>query len=287
MITVPFDSFETVPSLGNSNGQVLAAFLEIIRLISTMPITDNWVFWFAITDGSFCRHEGLERFVSSLSSTHGSSVEFAISIDSVLFGNEIFGNLAHSLKRKSYFANFIINLKEAFSSLNIDFKVQLSDEEFSHLVFRDKALKGVSIVGDENLTWITDQGYDVQKVNSVAWAVTEGLLRTMYKTDHSANILNRASVDSSVWLKGISRVTKMPAYRDPKIVQSIGQWLKKFGTYSLDEWTTGKCYFPSSSTTATLIFYNPTSYLTFLYIFLGTCVYGLLIFVVSGGLHKK
>jgi hypothetical protein len=82
VISANYDTFATVPKGSNDadiNGITIAAFLEVLHLLSRHPVNNNWVFWFVLFDGKFCKYEGLERFLR-VSAVHAPKVEFAISL---------------------------------------------------------------------------------------------------------------------------------------------------------------------------------------------------------------
>jgi hypothetical protein len=287
IITAPYDSFSTVPSAktgANVNGLSLAALLESMRLASKFPITNNWCFIFAVTDGHFCNYEGLERFLSSISAQHSSKIEFAISLEEIS-APKLKGHFSMKLTRDSSFAKFMRCLKDAFSQAGIQFTNELSEEKHEQTVFGQRFLKSISITADDEsadeLARITDTTPNYERADAVAWAVSEALLRMMYDADTSATMVERSSVNASYWARAVT-IPRMPTVRDRAFINTIGQYMKNFGKVQYDDWSSTKCPAVFQATEATLVLYNQTPFTTTIGLFAAAIVYGAIVLVVIG-----
>jgi len=145
----------------------------------------------------------------------------------------------------------------------------------------DRLINSIALSsGSEMLSRITDTKPNIEQCNSVAWGLSEALLRMMYNSDNTAVFIEKNSVDTSYWAKTIGSVPRVPAFRDQSFINTIGQWMKKFGTVSYDEWTSTKCYTPYSCTEANIVLYNPTHILSSIILFVIAIAYGALIYGV-------
>lgn len=286
IISAPFDSFSVVPSANigaNRNGIALAAFLESMRLVSKFPVTNNWVLMFALVDGQYCAMEGLEHFINSISTPHGFSVEFALSLENIA-SKTLKGHFATKLKRDSAFTKFMYCLKDALNTTGIPFECDLSEEKHGQLVYGSHLLSAISITAPEeedDLAHITDFKSDDERANDIAWAVSEALLRMMYNTDNSAVMVERRSVNASYWTK-VAMQPRMVHVRDPKYVDTIAQWMSKFGQVKIDRWTTTNCPKLYSATKSKIVLYNRTPASVTLTIIIGTIIYGIIVLLAVG-----
>ena len=283
IISTPLDTFSTVPTSktgANINGISLAALLETMRIINKFPITNNWVFVFAITDGQFCHYEGLDKFISSFSISHSSKIEFAISLESIA-SQTLKGHLAQRLKRESSFAKFMLCLKDSLRQVGIQLEADLSEEKFGQTIYSERLINSIAITsGNDQLSRITDTKPDIERANSIAWALSEALLRMMYNSDNSATMIEKNSINTTFWANSISKIPRMVGFRDNSFISTISQWMKKFGNIQYEEWNANKCYVPYSNTDANIILYNPTHFITFLIIFISTLIYGGIVYYI-------
>lgn len=290
LITAPFDTFSTVPAAqigANNNAIALSAMLEVMRLVSRFPITNNWAFVFAMTDGSFCKNEGLERAVKSLNSIHGAKVEFAISLDSIS-SPKLTGVYGQKLRRDSSFAKFMFCLLDSMRSAGIQFNTTLDSESEKSAPFIQHIIPSIVIQNEDGQGYahITDSQPNIDRSNAMAWALAEALLRMMYDADSTAVMIDRNTIDTSTWANILGSMPRMPFNRDANVVSSIAQWMKKFSVISTDDWTTSNCYAPYSNTQATLVLYNPTPFTLSLVLYVAAFVYGFLVFILMGGYEK-
>ncbi|KAH0785771.1 hypothetical protein GPJ56_010333 [Histomonas meleagridis] len=288
IITAALDSFSTAPSApigANSNGISLAALLEIMRQVSKFPITNNWVFIFALTDGNYCGYEGLEKYLSALSAVHSSKIKFAVSLESIS-SPKLRGVFGQRLRRDSAFANFMYSLLDALKTVGIQFDSGLNDEEhFSQLSFNKHLINSIAILNQDGdrISRVTDTVPNVTRANDIAWAVSEGLLRMMYNADNTATMIDRDSVDTSKWADIIANVPRMSAFRDQTFSQVILQWMKKFTpSATIDEWTSNKCIAPYTAASATLVFYNRVSFKKLAMLFIVGVAYGVAALLLTG-----
>lgn len=285
IITAPFDTFSVVPSAkigANRNGINLAAFLESMRLVSKFPVTNNWVLIFALVDGHFCELEGLEHFITSIS-THSFNVEFAVSLENIASAT-IKGHFAMKLKRDSAFTKFMYGLKDALNATGIPFECDLSEAKHGQTVFGSHLINALSLTGPEEedeRAHITDLKADVKRANAVAWAVSEALLRMIHNTDNSAVMNERRNVNTSYWTK-IAAEPRMIQVRDPKFAETISQWMGKFGNVKIDKWNSARCPKLYSSNKAKIVLYNQTPTSHTVSIFIIAVVYGLVVLLVIG-----
>jgi hypothetical protein len=244
-------------------------------------MTNNWVFVFALVDGRFCENAGLDKVISSLAASYASKIEFVVNLESV-FSAKLSGIFGQRIKRDSKFAKFIMCLIDALKSAGIGFDTSLGEEEF----FSKHLMQSITIRNDDidDFSRITDLDPDVDRGNAIAWAVSEALLRTMYEADNSATMIDRLNVDCGHWSRIMSKVPRMSAFRDPLFAQSIVQWLRKFATVSVDEWTSQKCLVPYSATNAALVLYTRTNVAVFGGLFAAALALGFAVFGLTGGL---
>lgn len=288
VITAPLDSFSTVPTAKvgvNNNGLALAAFLETMHLVSKFPLTNNWVFVFALTDGHFCNFEGLEKAMHTLTLHHGSKIKFAISLESISSPEGIKGLFSMKLKRGSAFAKFMECLIDALKTANVEFSFGISEEKRTQSVFAKHKIPSVAILNedDDELSRITDFKPNVERANAVAWAVSEALLRMMYDADNTAVMVDRNDVDASYLTNILSNFGRVSQFRDPSVAHILSQWMSKFVSTSIDEWTSTKCTSLFSAAQAQLILYNPTPITTNIILFVAAFVYAIVIFIVIAG----
>jgi hypothetical protein len=287
VISVPFDSFSVAPSAGigaNTNGLSIVAWMEIIHQISKFPLTNNWVFVFALTDGRFCHFSGLDKAVASLNSAHAQKVQFGISLESIS-ATKLNGLFGQRLKRDTPFAKFMLCLKDSMKAAGIPLETSVSEEPRSQSIFSKHLIPSIAIANEnlDDTSRITDTEPDIDRANAIVWAVTEALLRMMYDAADSAVILDRVTIDASRWAKIIAKVPRVPAFRDQTLSHVIGQWIRKFATLLTEEWTSSQCYAPFSSTSATLVLYTPTPISPWVLCFVGAIVYGVGVFVLLAG----
>lgn len=291
VITAPLDSFSTVPSArigANNNGLSLAAFLETMYLVSKFPLTNNWAFVFALTDGHFCSFEGLERAMNSLSREHGSKIKFAISIESISSPKGIRGLFSMKLKRGSAFAKFMECLIEALKSSGVEFNFGISEEKRTQTVFAKHKIPSVALLnedGDE-ISHITDFIPDVERANAIAWSIAEALLRMMYDSDNTASMIDKSQVDSSFMTNTLQKFSRMPQFRDQTSPQIFSQLMSKFSTISAEDWQTQKCPTVYSTPPSNLILYNPTPIMTNVILFVSAFGYGIVVFIFIAGIEN-
>ena len=293
IITAPYDTFSPVPNANvgaNKNGIALAALLESMRLVSKFPLTNNWCLVFAVVDGHFCNNEGLDKFLQQFTQKHSSKIEFAISLEDISSPN-LKGHFSMKLQRDSSFTKFMHCLKDAFNQTGIPFTNELSEEKHGQAIFGQRFLKAISITSadSEETEWtsITDSKPNIARANAVAWAVSEALLRMMYDADTSATMVELSSVNTSYWARAVT-IPRMPLVRDRSFTNTISQWMKRFGTVSIEDWTSNKCPVVHSATKTTLILYNETPFSTTLILYGVAVVYGIVaLLVASRGNLKK
>ena len=314
LITAPYDSFSLIPAAkgsANENGLSISVLLETMRQLSRYPITNNWVFLFALVDGHFCNSEGLEKFVSKLTKEHGPKIEFALSLESIS-SPTVQATFGLRLRRESAFAKFMFCFVEALKTAEIPFTTSLntpdkptkSSENESEVddidlsfetkwtdvlppfgktenIFSSHTLPSVSISGGSQIGYVNDTIPNIERGNLFAWALSEAFLRMMYDSDNTAQIIEKSSV-SIDWAE-IVTVPRMPAFRDSSLASVISQWMKKFGTSSIDEWSTSKCYSPSNAKNANIVLYNPTSPAKTAFLFFIGIIYGIVVYVIIAG----
>jgi hypothetical protein len=288
VISAPFDSFSVVPSASigwNNNGLSATVLLEILHQICKFPPANNWVFVFALTDGHFCGLERLERVVNSLNAGHSGKVEFAVSLES-LTSPRLSGWFGQRIKRDSAFAKFVVCLIDSMKSAGIPFETSLGDAYRTQKVFSKSLIQSIAVTNDDldETSHITDLQTDVERANGIVWAVTEALLRMMYDADSTATMIDRVTIDAGHWAGVIAGIPRMAAFRDQSAAQVIAQWMRKFGTVSVDEWTSGKCVAPFSATSATLVLYTPVPASRSVVLALATVAYGGAIFLAMLGI---
>jgi hypothetical protein len=61
--------------------------------------------------------------------------------------------------------------------------------------------------------------------------------------------------------------------------------MRKFGTVSVEEWSTAKCFTPFSSTGATLALYTPTPASRSVALFVAAAVYGVIVWLAILGIE--
>ena len=288
VITAPLDSFSTVPTakIGvNNNGLALAAFLETMHLISKFPLTNNWAFVFALTDGHFCNFEGLEKSMNHLTREHGSKIKFAVSLESISSPEGINGYFSMKLKRGSAFAKFMECLIDALKTVNIKYNFDVSEEKRTQTVFAKHKIPSIAILNhdEDEISRITDFKPDVKGANAIAWAVSEALLRMMYDADNTAVMIDRNDVDASYLTKILSKFGRVSQFRDQSAAYILSQWMSKFLSISVDEWTSTRCMSLFSSAQAQLILYNPTPISTNIILFVAAFVYAVIVFILIAG----
>ena len=287
VISAPLDSFATVPTAeigANNNGLALAAFLEVMRLVSKFTLANNWVFVFALTDGYFCDYEGLERQMNSLMGGHAGKVEFGVSLESVA-APKLNGLFGQRIKRDSAFAKFVMCLIDSMKAAGIPMETELSENKRTQTVFSKHLIQSIAIMNDngDEISRIGDSTPDVDRANAVAWAVAEALLRMVYDADNTATMIEKQTVDTSYWANIIAKIPRMSAFRDQTAAHALAQWMRKFTTVTIDEWASKKCLAPFSATDATLVLYNPTPMTTSLALFVAAILYGFVVFLAIAG----
>jgi hypothetical protein len=293
VIAAPFDSFSVVPSAligGNNNGLSVTVLLEVLHQISKYPLANNWAFVFALTDGHFCGFEGLEKLVTALNTAHPGKVEFGISLES-LTAPKLSGWFGQRIKRDSAFAKFVLCLIDSMKAAGIPFETALGETYRTQKVFSKMLIQSIAITNEDfdETAHITDLRPDVDRANAIVWAVAEALLRMMYDADSTATMIDRGTIDSAHWAGIIAGIPRMAAFRDQSTAQVVAQWIRKFGTVTVDEWTSGKCPAPFSATSATLVLYTPTPLSRSVYLALAAVAYGGVIFLTMlgvGGIRK-
>jgi hypothetical protein len=278
LITVPLDTFSAAPTLGvgsNSSGIAIAAFLETIRVISKFPLVNDYVFCFAITDGRFCGFEGLARLLHSFNSDYKNCIEFAISLDSI-FSKKIQARFSKPVQRNSTLFQFVRCLVESLKVVGIDFQAEI--REFANQLFVAEGIESISISG-EIITSVTDVKPDILRADSFTWALSEALLRTMYNSAYDSIMIDKMRVDSSIWARSIGRIPRVAPFRDPALVQMLAEWMRHFSVVKIDEWVSGQCFTPYSSTEAVLVLYNPAPMAVYVLLYLAALIYGLLVFM--------
>jgi hypothetical protein len=288
VITAPLDSFSVVPTAqigANNNGLAAVSLLEIMHQLSKFPIANNWVFVFALTDGHFCHFEGLEKVINTLTSGHVGKIEFGLSLESVTSPrlNGVFGQ---RIKRDSAFAKFMLCLIDAMKTAGVPFETALGESFRTQKVFSKSLVQSVAVANEDfdDSTHITDRVPDVNRSNAIVWAVADALLRTMYDADATATIVERHVIDTAHWARVVAKLPRVAAFRDQAAAQVFAQWMRKFGTVSVEEWSSGKCFAPYSSTSATLTLYTPTPASQSVALFVGAALYGGLVWLAIVGI---
>jgi hypothetical protein len=288
VITAPLDSFSVVPSApigANNNGLSAVSLLEIMRQLSKFPIANNWVFVFALTDGYFCHFEGLEKLIGALTSARVGKIEFGLSLESVT-SPRLSGLFGQRIKRDSAFAKFMLCLIDAMKAASVPFETALGESFRTQKVFSKSLVQSVAIANDDfdDIAHITDRVPDVNRSNAIVWAVTDALLRTMYDADVTAAIVDRHVIDTGHWAAVVAKIPRVAAFRDQAAAQVFAQWMRKFGTVSIDEWTSGKCFAPYSSTSATIVLYTRTPASQSVALFVGALLYGGIVWLAVVGI---
>jgi hypothetical protein len=281
LITVPFDTFSSAPTLGvgsNSSGTALTAFLETMRLISKFPIVSDWVLIFAVIDGRFCGFEGLLRFIESFSSEFKKKIEFAVSIDSIL-SPTIHGRFGKQIRPDSSFFRFIQSFIHSLQTVGIDFAAEFN--EIGSQIFTAGSIESISI-GGEIPAPITDFNPDIHQSDSFAWAFSEALLRTIYDLHPEAILIDQVRVDTSIWAKTIGRIPRVAPFRDQAIASVLAHWMGKFSSVTIDKWVSKHCFTPYTSTDAILMLYNPAPVRVYIALACVGLTYGLLVFMAMG-----
>jgi hypothetical protein len=262
------------------------ALLEVMHQISKFPPANNWVFVFALTDGHFCHFEGLEKVVSGLTGSHAGKIEFGVSLESITSAT-LSGLFGQRIKRDSTFAKFMLCLIDAMKAAAVPFDTSLGESFRTQKVFSKSLVQSIAIANDgfDDTAHLTDTTPDIDRANAVVWAFADSLLRTMYDADSAASIIDRHSVDSSHWARVVARLPRMAAFRDQTAAQVFGQWMRKFGIVSVEEWSTAKCFAPFSSTGATLVLYTPTPASRSIALFVGAAVYGVIVWLAILGIE--
>ena len=289
VISAPLDTFATVPSAeigANNNGLALAAFLEVMRLVSKFSLANNWVFVFAVTDGHFCDFEGLEREMNALAGGHAGKIEFGLSIESIA-APHLSGLFGQRIKRESAFAKFVMCLIDSMKAAGVPLETELSEEKRTQGVFSKHLVQSIAIMNSDNdeISRVGDSTPNIERANAVAWAVAEALLRMVYDADNTATMIERQTVDSSYWANIIGKIPRMSAFRDQTAASILAQWMRKFTTVSVDEWASRKCLAPFSATDANLVLYNPTPVTTSVALFFVAILYGFVVFLAIAGVE--
>ena len=280
IVTVPFDTFSAAPTLEvgyNSSGISIAAFLEVMKLVSRYPIVNDWALMFVVADGRFCGFEGLARLLRSFSPLARSRIEFAISIDSI-YTKALNIHLHHQVRQNSTVYRFIRNLEDSLKLVGIRSEVR-STNPFTQEVFKFEAIESVSITGGGFGTPVTDCNPDYLRADSFSWALGEAILRTIYDTRPPTVLIDQKLIDTSVWVRIIGSVPRVAPFRDLDFAKVILQWMQHFSVAFIDEWTSTTCYAPFAATNAVMLLYNSSPIYVYVLLFLGGLVYGVVIFM--------
>jgi hypothetical protein len=176
-------------------------------------------------------------------------------------------------------------LIDAVKSTGINFETYLTEED---TVFSSHLIQSLTIKNDNNDEWarVGDVEPDLDRGNAIAWAVTEALLRMMYDADNSATMIDRININCGYWAKILGRVPRMSAYRDASVVQAVAQWMKRFASVNIEEWTVQKCMSVYSATSALLVLYTPMNMALWGGLFVGTLAYGGIVYLGILGYEK-
>lgn len=178
-----------------------------MKIVSRYPIVDDWVLMFAITDGRFCGFEGLSRLLSSFSSFVRSRIEFAVLINSI-YTKTLHIHIHDQINQKLPIYRFIQSLSDSLKMVGIRSEMQ-SKNPFTQEVFDFESIDSISITGGAFATSVTDCNPDVLRADSFAWALSESILRTVYKSKPDVVLIAQKLVDTSARARVFGKVPRI------------------------------------------------------------------------------